>query len=89
MALGANRSGVLTLVLSQGVKLAAVGIAAGLVGVLATIKLTERMVYGVQPADPLTLAGGILFLVVLGLLASVVPARRATKVDPVVALRQE
>jgi predicted permease len=89
MALGANRSRVLTLVLSQSIKLAGIGITVGLLGVFATMKLTDSMVYGVHPTDPWTLFGGILFLVAVGLLASVAPARRAVAVEPVLALRQE
>ena len=89
MALGANRHGVLMLVLLQGLKLAALGVVAGMAGVFATMKLTESMVYGLRPTDPFTLLGGIVFLVAIGLLASAVPARRATKVDPVLALRRE
>ncbi len=89
MALGANRQGVLKLVLLQGLKLAALGVVAGMAGVFATMKLTESMVYGVRPTDPLTLVGGIVFLVAIGLVASAIPARRATKVDPVLALRRE
>jgi putative ABC transport system permease protein len=89
MALGANRDRVLKLVLLQGFKLAAIGVAAGMAGVFATMKVTESMVYGVQPTDPLTLVGGIVFLVAIGLLASAVPARRATQVNPVLALRRE
>jgi putative ABC transport system permease protein len=89
MALGSNRSAVLKLVLRQGLKLAAVGVAFGLAGVFAATKLTASMVHGVSPTDPKTIIGGILFLVLVGLLGSLVPARRATRVDPVLALRDE
>jgi putative ABC transport system permease protein len=60
-----------------------------LAGVLATTKLTASMVYGVSPTDAATLALGTLGLVALGLLASMVPAFRATRVDPILALREE
>jgi putative ABC transport system permease protein len=89
VALGASRSGIQRLVLAQGLKLAGIGAAAGLSGVLATTKLTESMVYGVSPTDATTLAFGTLALMVLGLLASMVPAYRATRVDPILALREE
>jgi putative ABC transport system permease protein len=89
VALGARRMGVQRLVLGQGFKLAAVGVAVGLAGVFATTKLTESMVYGVSPTDTATLIGGTLFLVAVGLAGSLVPALRATRVDPILALREE
>ena len=89
VALGANPGRVLGLVLRQGLRLAVIGVGIGLVGVMATTKLTESMVYGVSPADPTTVAGGMLFLVAVALLGSLVPARRATRVDPILALREE
>jgi putative ABC transport system permease protein len=89
LALGANRSRVLLMVLTQGMAMAAIGLALGLFGVLATRRLTESMVYGVSPTDLVTLLGGVAFLLAVGVLASVFPARRATRVDPVQALRQE
>jgi len=89
MALGAGWSSVQKLVLARGLKLAAIGVVVGSVGVVATTKLTESMVYGVSPTDPVTLIGGTLFLVGLGLLGSFLPALRASRVDPIVALREE
>jgi ABC-type antimicrobial peptide transport system permease subunit len=89
VALGADRGRVLCLVLRQALRLAAIGVGIGLVGVMATTKLTESMVYGVSPTDPMTIAGGTLFLVAVALLGSLVPARRATRVDPILALREE
>jgi ABC-type antimicrobial peptide transport system permease subunit len=89
VALGARRTGVQRLVLGQGLKLAAIGVAAGLVGVFATTKLTESMVYGVSPTDTATVIGGTLFLVAVGLCGSLVPALRATRIDPILALREE
>jgi ABC-type antimicrobial peptide transport system permease subunit len=89
IALGAHRGRVLNLVLGRGLKLAAVGVVVGLVGVFAATKLTESMVYGVSPTDPVTMVGGTVFLVALGLAGSLVPALRATRVDPILALREE
>jgi putative ABC transport system permease protein len=89
VALGASWSSVQRLVLGQGLKLAAIGVGAGLVGIFATTMLTESMVYGVSPTDAATLVGGTLFLVAVGLLGSLVPAIRATRVDPILALREE
>lgn len=89
MALGADRTRVLKLVLGEGLQLAAVGVAIGLTGVFATTSLTAGMLYGVSPTDPLTVTGGTLFLVAIGLLGTLVPARRATRVAPVAALRDE
>jgi putative ABC transport system permease protein len=89
VAMGAGWAGVQKLVLRQGLKLAAVGVAVGLVGVFATTKLTASMIYGVSPTDPATLAGGMAFLVGLGLLGSLIPALRASRVDPILALRDE
>jgi ABC-type antimicrobial peptide transport system permease subunit len=89
MALGSNRGGVLSLVLKQGFKLAAVGIILGVAGVFAAQKLTASMIYGVSPVDPWTLVGGMLFLVTIGFVGTFVPARRASHIDPVLALREE
>ncbi len=89
MALGASGPSVHKLVLGQGLKLATIGVVVGLLGVFATTKLTESMVYGVSPTDPVTLVAGTVFLVGVGVLGSIVPARRATRVDPIPALRKE
>jgi putative ABC transport system permease protein len=89
VAMGASWSGVQKLVLGQGLKLAAVGVALGLLGVFVTTKLTESMVYGVSPTDPTTLFCGIVFLLGVGLLGSWLPALRASRVDPILALREE
>ena len=92
MALGANRSRVLQMILRQGMTLALIGIALGLAGAYVLTKYLESlttMLYGVQPRDPLTygVAAGLLSLVAV--FACFVPARRAAKVDPLVALRYE
>jgi len=89
MALGAQGRDVFKLVLRQGLKLALVGIAAGLCGALIVTRFLTSLLYGVSAADPLTYAGVALLLVVVTLFACYVPARRATKVDPMVALRYE
>lgn len=89
IALGAGVGDVLRLVLRQGLWLAGVGVAAGFAGALAAAHSLRSFLYGIQPLDPLTFAvvGGVLVLVAL--LACWLPARRATRVDPVVALRVE
>ncbi len=89
VALGARRADVQKLVLGRGLSLAAIGVVVGLVGVFATTKLTASMVYGVSPIDLMTVVGGTTFLVVIGLLGSLVPALRATRVNPILALREE
>jgi putative ABC transport system permease protein len=87
--LGATRGEIVRLVLHQGMKLAAIGMAAGLVAALALTRLMADLLYGVRPADPATLAAVALLLGGIAFLACYIPARRATAVDPVVALRCE
>jgi predicted permease len=89
MALGAERRHVFRLVVGQGLGLAAAGVAIGLVGALGLTRVLVGMLYGVKPVDPVTLLAVILILVAVGGLASYIPARRATKVDPMEALRHE
>jgi putative ABC transport system permease protein len=89
MALGASSAGVLRLVLRQGLALAAIGLALGLAGAFAASRLLTSMLFEVKPNDPLTYAGVAVLLGVVALAASYIPARRASRIDPLVALRQE
>jgi len=88
-ALGASRRQIIGLVVRQGMKLAAIGMAAGLIAALALTRFMAALLFGVRPADPLTLVAVTLLLGGFGLLACYIPARRATAVDPVDALRCE
>ncbi|PYV05081.1 MAG: hypothetical protein DMG26_06170, partial [Acidobacteria bacterium] len=89
MALGAAQPEVIKLVLRQGLALTLAGLGIGLLGALGLTHLLSGMLYEVRPTDPLTFAGVALLLTAISLLANYIPARRATKVDPMVALRYE
>jgi len=89
MALGASRSEVLRLVMLDGLRLTALGLAFGLAGALVLARLMSSLLYGVAPRDPATLAGVAILLAAVALLASYIPARRAMRVDPMTALRYE
>lgn len=89
MALGAQRSNVLALVLRRGAFLTTIGIALGLLGAAATTRMLQSMLFGVAPLDPTTFVAVSLTFAGVATLASYVPARRATKVDPIVALRRD
>ncbi|HXU08931.1 MAG TPA: FtsX-like permease family protein, partial [Blastocatellia bacterium] len=89
MALGAGRGNVMGLVLRQGITLVAAGVVLGLTGAFITTRLVASLLFGVSAKDPLTFAATSITLLVVALLASYVPARRATKVDPIIALRYE
>jgi len=89
IALGASRAAMLGLVVRQGVLLALIGIIAGLVGAVGVTRVIRSLLYNVTPTDPLSFGGVTLFLVAIAVLASYLPARRATNVDPIVALRNE
>jgi putative ABC transport system permease protein len=89
MALGARRSDVLALVLTQGLRLSGAGAVVGLAGALAGSRLMSQLIYGVPLTDPFSYAAATLVAISVALLASYFPARRAIKVDPMVALRYE
>ena len=89
MALGAARGGILWLVLKESLPLVGVGLGAGCLLALATTRLIASILYGVAPANPVTLGASTLLLFLVATLAAWIPARRATKVEPLVALRYE
>ncbi len=89
LALGARGCDVLRMALKQGMILTLIGVAAGLLAALATTRLMTSLLYGVTAADPLTFAGVPALFMAVALLACWIPARRATKVDPIIALRCE
>jgi ABC-type antimicrobial peptide transport system permease subunit len=89
MALGAQRSDVLKLMIREGMTLTLGGALLGLGGALALTRLMKTLLFGVSPTDPLTFAAITLLLTLVSLLACWIPARRATKVDPMTALRLE
>jgi len=89
VALGAQRSHVLGLVLRQGVVLAAVGVVVGSLAAFGATRLIASLLYGVAPTDVVAFGGAAIALGVAAVAASWVPARRAARVDPIVALRSE
>jgi putative ABC transport system permease protein len=89
MALGAQTAGVLKLVIGHGIKLALAGALLGLGGALALTRLVKTLLFGVSATDPLTFAAVATLLMLVAMLACWIPARRATRVDPLVALRHE
>jgi putative ABC transport system permease protein len=89
MAMGASAGDLLGLVLGQGLRLALAGVAAGAIGALALTRLIRGLLFGVSAFDPMTFAAMACILIAVVLLACVVPAKRASKVDPLVALRYE
>jgi len=88
-ALGATAADILRLVLKQGMKLTVLGVAVGLLGAVVLARLIKNLLFGVSVTDPLTFIALPLLLASVALLACYLPARRAAKVDPLVALRQE
>jgi putative ABC transport system permease protein len=89
MALGAPTASVVRMVLGQGARLAVAGVVAGLAGALAITRALSTLLFAVSPHDPLTLAALSLALTAVAMLACYIPARRATRVDPLRALRYE
>jgi putative ABC transport system permease protein len=89
MAVGARRSDVLKLVLAHGARLAAAGLAAGILGAFALTRLMTSLLFGVTSSDPATFAAMIILMAAVALLACYLPARRAMRVDPIKAVRYE
>jgi ABC-type antimicrobial peptide transport system permease subunit len=89
MALGARATQVVRLVLGQGLRTIALGIGIGLAGSVAATRLLSAQLFGVEPTDPLTFASVPIALAIVAMVACYLPARRASRVDPVVALRAE
>ena len=89
MALGAQRGGVVRMVLREVMALVAVGLLVGVAAALATSKFVASFLYGVTPNDPLAITLGVITLLAAALLASYVPARQASHIDPLVALRYD
>jgi putative ABC transport system permease protein len=89
MALGARQSDVLSLVVGHGLRLGLIGVGLGVAGALVLTRFLASMLYGIRPTDPLTYLAVSLLLAAVAALASYIPARRATKVDPMEALRYE
>jgi predicted permease len=89
IALGAQRADILRMVLGRGANMALVGVMAGLIGALGLTRLMSSLLFGISATDPVTFAGVAILLTVVALAACYVPARRAMRVDPIVALRYE
>jgi len=89
LALGATKEDILHLIVTQGFGLAFVGIILGMSGALALTRVLARLLFGITPTDPLTFGAVTLLLVGVSLFACYIPARRATHVDPIQALRYE
>jgi putative ABC transport system permease protein len=89
IAIGAQPRRVLSLLMGHGARLAALGVAIGTVAALMLTRLMSSLLFGVAPTDAATFSAAIVFLVVIALLACCIPAWRATRVDPMVALRNE
>jgi putative ABC transport system permease protein len=89
VAMGATSADIISIVMRQGMQLVALGGAAGLILAAAASRLLTRLLFGLPPTDPVTFAGATVVVALIGLVACWIPARRATQVDPLVALRCE
>jgi ABC-type antimicrobial peptide transport system permease subunit len=89
MALGADRSGILLMVLQRGMELTGAGVVAGLLGAVALTRVMASLLFGVSATDVLTFAIVPVMLIATAVIATYIPALRATRVDPTVALREE
>ena len=89
LALGATRRGIATLVVREGLTLALMGSVAGLISALFLSRLLSKLLYGVTPTDPITFAGAVLVLLTVAAIACWIPSYRATRIDPMIVLRQE
>jgi ABC-type antimicrobial peptide transport system permease subunit len=89
LAVGAQRGDVLRLIVGEGLKTTAVGVVLGLIAALFATRVLDSLLYGVTATDPVIFVTNAAILVAVALLASAVPARRASRVDPMVALRTE
>jgi ABC-type antimicrobial peptide transport system permease subunit len=89
MALGAQGGDVLKLIVGKGLALTAIGIVLGLLGALGITRVMQTLLFGISATDWVTFTSVSVLLTLVGVLASAIPARRATKVDPLVALRYE
>jgi putative ABC transport system permease protein len=89
MALGAQRADVLKMVVNEGLSLTLPGVAVGFLAAFGLTRLLSSLLYGVSAMDPVALGGVALLFACVGLIASYIPARRAMRVDPVIALREE
>jgi putative ABC transport system permease protein len=89
MALGASKPDLLRMVLGRGLRIAGIGVGIGLVGALGLTRILAILLYDISPADPATFISVSVVLSAVAMLASYIPARRATKVDPLVALKYE
>jgi ABC-type antimicrobial peptide transport system permease subunit len=89
VALGASASDVLRMILGEGMRITLIGVGIGLVAALGLTRLITKIIYGVSASDPLTFVGVAVLLTAVALLACYIPARRAMRVDPIIALRYE